>query len=67
MVETWTSMTLAGIGYYGRNLDISNFGRNWANYGHKTSLGFFFFFFEQVNWLGGICWERKKWQCDMSS
>jgi hypothetical protein len=38
MAETWTSGTLVGIDYYGRNLDIGNFDRkrllNWANYGH---------------------------------
>jgi hypothetical protein len=26
MTETWTMATLAGIGYYGRDLDINNFG-----------------------------------------
>ncbi len=30
----WTSTTLARSGYY---------GRNWADYGHEPSLGFFFF------------------------
>jgi hypothetical protein len=27
MAGTWTSMILAGIGYYGQNLDIGNFGQ----------------------------------------
>jgi len=44
MTETWTSTTLASIGYYGRDLDIDNFGQNWANYGHETTLGIFIFF-----------------------
>jgi len=29
MAKTWTSATLTNIAYYGRNLDINNFGRKW--------------------------------------
>jgi hypothetical protein len=42
MAEIWTSTTLAGSVYY---------GRNWANYRHETSLGIFFFFNKRE--LGG--------------
>jgi hypothetical protein len=59
MTETWTSATLAGINYFGRDLNIGDFGQHqllWPEFEHRqlwtevatmveTSLGFFFFFF----------------------
>jgi len=58
MTETWNAATLAGIGYYGRNLDFCNFGRKWLLWSelgwpelgqlcaqNLCQLFFFFFFF----------------------
>ncbi len=48
MIETLTATTLAGISYYGLELDIGNFGWNWANRGHETSLDIFLLFQQEI-------------------
>jgi hypothetical protein len=53
MTEAWTSVNLAGIGYYAQNLDIGNFGRKWLLLPELSQLWAW-------NIFGHICFQQER-------